>query len=136
MKFRELFSKMIAKSALFPVVIMIGSYSLVPKMFGLYVNRRVFYRLLKWNVAMITTFLSWTILNAYPWSDKTLHEVLTQPEPNGKYVRALLKDNYPRHWAMISKDLHDLGYNFKEMNEYSENIYMPDVTYKWDASRY
>ena len=62
--------------------------------------------------------------------------MVTQPEPNGRYVRRTLKEQFPTNWALISRQLHQMGYDFKEMNEYSDNIYMPDVTYKWDNSMY
>jgi hypothetical protein len=65
-----------------------------------------------------------------------LHDVITQPEPNGKYVRTILKENFPRQWSLISKQLHDTGFNFREMNEYSEKKVMPDVTDKFDNSYY
>jgi hypothetical protein len=65
-----------------------------------------------------------------------LHEVMTQPEPNGKYVRTTVKELLPRNWSMISKDLHRMGYNFREMNEYSEKDVMPDVTDKFDNTYY
>ncbi len=65
-----------------------------------------------------------------------MHELITQPEPNGQYIRNILKENYPRNWSMISKQLHDIGYNFREMNEYSLKVDMPDVTDKFDNSMY
>jgi hypothetical protein len=67
---------------------------------------------------------------------RPFHEVLTQPEPNGKYIRTILKEQYPRHWSLISKQLHELGYNLREMNEYDNKIYMPDVNNKYDDSWY
>jgi hypothetical protein len=36
----------------------------------------------------------------------------------------------------MSLKLHDLGYNFREMNEYSQKAEMPDVTDKFDNSMY
>ncbi len=62
--------------------------------------------------------------------------MLTQPEPNGKYLRTTVKQEFPRNWAMISKELHRMGYEFKEMNEYSAKEDMPDVTDKFDNSYY
>lgn len=64
--------------------------------------------------------------------NKDFHEIITQPEPRGKYLRTTLKNSFPRNWSMISKDLHDLGYNFKEMNEYSNKEEMPLPTNKFD----
>lgn len=64
--------------------------------------------------------------------NKDFHEIITQPEPRGKFIRSTLKNSYPRNWAMISKDLHDLGYNFKEMNEYSNKEEMVLPTNKFD----
>ena len=74
--------------------------------------------------------------NCYVWPSKSFHEIITQPEPNGKYTRSLFSHNYPRTWAKISKDLYAQGYNFREMNEYSEKETMPDVTNKFDNSWY
>ena len=42
----------------------------------------------------------------------------------------------PRQWSLISKQLHEQGYNFREMNEYYEKVTMPDVTNKFDNSFY
>jgi hypothetical protein len=62
--------------------------------------------------------------------------VIIQPEPNGKYFRTTIKETYPRNWAMISKDLHAMGFDFREMNEYTGKETMPDVTDKFDNSYY
>jgi hypothetical protein len=51
-------------------------------------------------------------------------------------MRTTLKEEYPRNWAMISKELHRLGFDFREMNEYSGRETMPDVTDKFDNSYY
>jgi hypothetical protein len=51
-------------------------------------------------------------------------------------MRTTLKETYPRNWAMISKELHRLGFDFREMNEYSGKEIMPDVTNKFDNSYY
>jgi hypothetical protein len=51
-------------------------------------------------------------------------------------VRTILKENYPRNWGMISKKLHDMGFDFREMNEYSGKVSIPDVVDKFDNSMY
>lgn len=136
MKFQSLFNWKIKESFFIPVAVLAGCMALSQKMFRLYLHRIVFYRLLRYTFSFSMAGCAYSIVNCYNWSNKIFHEIVTQPEPNGKYVRTLLKESYPRHWSIISNQLHELGYNFKEMNEHSENLYMPDVTYKHDNSRY
>jgi hypothetical protein len=61
---------------------------------------------------------------------------VTQPEPNGQYVRNILKENFPRQWSLLSKQLHQQGYDFREMNESTEKLTLPDVDNKFDNSYY
>lgn len=42
----------------------------------------------------------------------------------------------PRQWGLISKELHNQGYNFREMYEYHESKIMPEATNKFDNSYY
>ena len=51
-------------------------------------------------------------------------------------MRTLVKEILPRNWSMVSKELHSMGYNFREMNEHSEKDTMPDVTDRFDNSYY
>ena len=136
MKFRETFKWKWYQCTLGPAVLGVGFYLVAPYFFRIYSHRMIFYRNIKMVFAAQCTIMSWMVINSYPWSDKTIHDLITQPEPNGRYLRRTLKEQFPRNWALISKQLHEMGYNFKEMNEYSENIYMPDVTYKFDNSMY
>ena len=136
MKFRNEFKYKFLQSVVWPVIIGVGFFVISPYFFRLYSHRIVFYRPLKFVFAFNFGCISWMVLNAYPWKSKGLHELITQPEPNGKYFRTILKEQFPRNWSLISKQLHESGYNFKEMNEYSDKIFMPDVTYKWDDSMY
>jgi hypothetical protein len=62
--------------------------------------------------------------------------VVTQPEPNGKYIREALRINFPRHWSIMSKQLYGMGYNFREMNEYHDREIIPDPDNKHDTSYY
>jgi hypothetical protein len=48
----------------------------------------------------------------------------------------MLKDFFPRQWSLLSKELYDMGYNFREMVEYDQKTTMPDVTNKFDNSFY
>jgi hypothetical protein len=91
---------------------------------------------MRFNFALMMTVISYSIASTYSWPSKSFHDIITQPEPNGKYVRSTLKDQFPRHWSHISKDLHSLGFNFREMNEYNNKTEMPDVINKWDNSWY
>ena len=68
----------------------------------------------------------------YPWYNRHFHEIITQPEPRGKYIRTYLRDVHPNKWKFLSKGLNDMGYNFREMNEYSDKIDMPNLTGKFD----
>jgi hypothetical protein len=136
MKFRETFKTKMYESYVAPLVLGLGFYIAAPKMLRLYVHRHIYYRTYKLLFAFNFGTMSYMYLNTKIWPSKTIHELITQPEPNGKYVRSVLKNQFPRNWSQISKQLHESGYNFKEMNEYSENVHMPDVTYKWDDSRY
>ena len=136
MKFREIFKRKYIESMVTPMMLGIGFFVASPYFFRMYSHRIVFYRPLKFIFALNFTTMSWMYLNSHPWQCKTIHEIITQPEPNGKYFRTILKEQFPRNWSLISKQLHESGYNFREMNEYSDNLYMPDVTYKFDDSMY
>jgi hypothetical protein len=136
MKFRTTFKRKFVESIVLPIVIGISFFAISPYFFRFYSNRIVFYRPLKLIFACNATCISWMYLNAYPWQTPSLHDVITQPEPNGKYVRTILRDQFPRNWSLISKQLQESGYNFREMNEYSDKLNMPDVTYKFDNSMY
>jgi len=103
---------------------------------GIYIDRIQYYRHIKIYISLGLTLFFWHGINCYPWPSKSFHEIVTQPEPNGKYVRSLLSHNLPRTWGKISKDLYTQGFNFREMNEYSQKEVMPDVTNKFDNSWY
>lgn len=109
---------------------------MAPKLMGIYIDRQQYYRPVKLFVAacLSSGFILLASLTNIP--SKPFHELVTQPEPNGQYVRRLLSHNMPTHWAKVSKDLYNQGYNFREMNEYSHKEVMPDVTNKFDNSWY
>lgn len=136
MKFRETFSIKMWESYFAPIALSVGFYFASPYLLRLYSHRHIYYRTYKLIFSFNFGMMSYMYLNTKIWPSRTIHDLLTQPEPNGKYLRTVLKNQFPRNWSQISKQLHEDGYNFKEMNEYSENKYMPDVTYKWDDSKY
>jgi hypothetical protein len=111
-------------------------YLMTPKLMGLYIDRIHYYRPAKIFLACALTSATVVMATLTNTPSKPFHEIVTQPEPNGQYVRKLLSHNMPRHWSMISKDLYKQGYNFREMNEYSHKDVMPDVTNKFDNSWY
>ena len=76
------------------------------------------------------------VINSYPYRQKDFYELITQPEPRGSYLRTHLKSQRPRMWSLVSQQLSEQGFNFKEMAEYSENITMPDITTKHDDNLY
>jgi hypothetical protein len=119
-----------------PIVSFPLFYLITPKLMGLYIDRIQFYRPTKLFIAatLSSGFILMASMSTIP--SKPFHEIVTQPEPNGQYVRKLLAHNMPRHWAKVSKELYNQGYNFREMNEYSHKDVMPDVTNKFDNSWY
>jgi hypothetical protein len=121
---------------LLPIVSFPVFYVMAPKLMGIYIDRQQYYRPTKIFVAatLMNAFILMISMSTIP--SKPFHEIVTQPEPNGQYVRKLLAHNMPTHWAKISKDLHYQGYNFREMNEYSHKDIMPDVTNKFDNTWY
>ena len=44
-------------------------------------------------------------------------EILTSDDADGEYVRSTLAEKTPALWSFLSKQLHDLNYNFPEMQE-------------------
>ena len=135
-KFRVLFREKVNQSFYVPAMMYPVFYFLTPKLMGTYIERVQYYRHFKIYISLGMTIFFYHWANCYVWPSKSFHEIVTQPEPNGKYVRSLLAHNLPRSWSMMSKDLHTQGFNFREMNEYSEKEVMPDVTNKFDNSWY
>ncbi len=136
MKCQEIISIKRYESYLAPLIIIVGFNFAYPYLFRHYNYNVVDTRFFRWHVAISSALMSYAYLNTRQWKCKPFHDLVTQPEPNGKYVRTLLKSNFPKIWSGISADLHKLGFNFREMNEYSDKKTMPDVTYKFDDSRY
>ena len=66
------------------------------------------------------TFTSFLALQAAAWerSNKTFHDLVSQPAPHGSYVRKSIKEHFPVWWHKVSADLHKSGYSLPEMNEY------------------
>jgi len=53
--------------------------------------RTQFYRSFRLAVTLANTTCFYAFMNAYPFPNKQFTEVLTQPEPNGKFVRTVLR---------------------------------------------
>ncbi len=68
--------------------------------------------------------------------DKAFHEIMTQPNPHGSYVRKAIRHHFPCWWSDISLNLHANGYNLKEMNEYVAKTDMPEIRHKFDKNLY
>lgn len=119
-----------------PLVLLFAANFAFPYIFKQYVYNVTSMRSIRYAFAFQCCVMSYIYLNTKTWKSVPFHDLITQPEPNGKYLRTILKSNFPNIWAEISSELHKLGYNFKEMNEYSAKEVMPDITYKWDDSRY
>ena len=66
--------------------------------------------------------------------NQIFHEILTQPNPHGSYIRKLIKYHFPRWWSELSGNLHENGYNLVEMNEYDKQIKMPELDNKFDSA--
>jgi hypothetical protein len=136
MKFRSVFKRKMLESYFAPLLLGVSFFAISHKFMRLYNHRQGFFRMLKLCMSVGVGMMGYIFINTFPWPNKQIHDLVTQPEPNGQYVRNILKSNFPRHWSMISKKLYTQGYNFREMNEYSEKIDMPDVTDKYDTSVY
>ena len=111
-------------------------YYLAPKLLGQIDGYRSHFKTIRLGVGISIASLVYAELNMYPLSNRHFHELITQPEPRGKFVRQTLKETHPRIWSLMSKQLNELGYNFREMNEYSNKITMPEITTKFDNSNY
>ena len=48
------------------------------------------------------------------------HELVSQPNPHGSYVRKVLRHHFPKLWEETSKTLFENGLNMIEMNEYDD----------------
>lgn len=92
-------------------------------------------KLLFWNVSrqhagyklvfgpFILFYLIQNVRNGYKQIPRRIYtEIFTDESPDGKYVRAELRESTPHLWAHISKQLFDLGYRFEEMNEVSMKV--------------
>ena len=113
----------------------LATYQLSPYFLGLVSKNLARNRHYKTVGGGIMSIIAYKEINQYMIPNRNFHEVVTQPEPRGKYIRTLLKETQPRKWHMISAKLHSLGYNYKEMNEYSDKTIMPHTHEKFDNSR-
>ena len=134
-KFKTLFADMALMSYIVPTIIFMGGYYALPRLLGLKASGALG-RMRKTRVSFgaIFGFMLYREFNLRLFPNRNFHELVTQPEPRGKYFRTLLKENRPTKWAEISKQLHSLGYNFREMNEFSEAETMPLNPNKFDNS--
>jgi hypothetical protein len=94
------------------------------------------YKIKRLLIGLMMGGITQTIISIRTYPSKDYHELLTQPEPRGAYLRTAMKESQPRIWALLSKELADLGFNFKEMNEYSNKETMPNITTKQDDNLY
>jgi hypothetical protein len=136
MKLRNVFWEKYLQSITVPAVLFVFFYRYNNKIFGIIQDRPTFFRSFRMFSSFLLSAMVYLQISCYPWPSKHLHDVITQPEPNGKYFRKTVSQIYPRNWGMISKQLHDMGYNFREMNEYDEKEVMPDVTDRFDNTYY
>lgn len=107
-----------------------------PKMFNMFTYRPQFHRMFRIMFCSANTLCAWVLFNSFPFPNKQFHQVLTQPDPNGQYIRRIMRDNLPRQWGLISKELHRQGYNLTEMYEYDAALVMPEATNKFDNTYY
>jgi hypothetical protein len=119
-----------------PSLAFLGFYYLSPKIFGYIDGYRPQYKMVRIVLGMSLYSIVYTEMNMYPFPNKHFHELITQPEPRGRFIRKTLKDVHPRKWSLISKELNEMGYNFREMNEYSGKESMPENVNKFDDSIY
>lgn len=134
-KFKSLFSQMHIQAYAFSTLAALASYNIIPRLFKLRDYGNSHFRNTKVLLAFITGIIVYRELNIHTFPNKHFHELITQPEPRGRYIRMVLKDSQPRKWALLSKDLHSMGYNFREMNEYSHREEMPHPSNKFDNNR-
>ena len=68
-------------------------YYAVPKLFNLIdiSNRFSYYRTFRIITTLSITLVIYIAFNTRTLPSKHFHELITQPEPNGKYVRTTLK---------------------------------------------
>lgn len=88
---RNTFKNMWHLTFVIPTIGYLGFWLAFPKLFGFFNNRRHFNRSFRMAATIANTSVFWVLFNSYPFRDKQFHEVLTQPEPNGKYVRTVLR---------------------------------------------
>lgn len=134
-KFKTLFKDQFQKSYIFPSLAFVVMYYASPYYLGLTRKNFSKFKPMKLGCAGVLSYLIYNEINLYPFPSKHFHELVTQPEPRGKYFRTVLKEQQPRKWALISKQLHEMGYNFQEMNEYSNKETMPYPDFKFDNTR-
>lgn len=106
------------------------------KMLGYLETNRPKYKLIKISLGFVGMQLVGLVLSLYPFRNKDFYELITQPEPRGSYLRTHFKSNRPRVWSLVSKQLSEQGFNFKEMHEYSDNKVMPDIITGHDDNLY
>ena len=85
-------------------------------------------------LAVLTSFLC---VQSPHWMrpNQEFHEIMWQPNPHGSYVRKVVRFHFPKLWEDVSANLHENGYNLKEMNEYDNQVEMPELSEKFDTTR-
>lgn len=134
-KLKKVFYSSALLGLISPFVAMYLGYRAAPYFLGYIDKQRSTYRFISISFGIVVGLLVYRELDLRLIPNRHFHEVLTQPEPRGKYVRTVMKNEQPRKWAIISEKLHKLGYNFKEMNEYSGKETMPLPSNKFNNQR-
>ena len=62
-----------------------------PKLFGIFNVRQQYHRSFRLATTLANTGCAYVLLNSFPFPNKQFQEVITQPEPNGQYVRKMMK---------------------------------------------
>jgi capsule polysaccharide modification protein KpsS len=79
-------------------VVPVATYGLFwiafPRMFNVFVLRTQFHRSFRFAATLANTACVYAFINSFPFPNKQFHEVLTQPEPNGQYLRKVMKVCY------------------------------------------
>ncbi len=133
-KFKRLFWESVRNKYIFGgLAVGVGYYS-TPYIFGILNVEKAYWRHLKLYTALAVGYVVYREFNIRTIPSRHFHDIITQEEPKGKYLRTVMKETHPRKWSIISKQLADMGYNFKEMNEYSQKETMPHPNNKFDNS--
>ena len=94
MKFRTVFKSVFFTSFVIPVSTFAVFWLAFPRMFGFIAFRSQFYRSLRLACTLTNMGCVYALVNSFPFPNKQLHQIITQPEPNGQYVRKVMRVIY------------------------------------------